>query len=140
MERWMHCSILYWTELLQEHLQSAFMFYRTFTLCSNILNAISNYTSSRDSAVGIATGYGLNDRGVRVPVSLGSRIFSSPRRLDRLWGPPNLLSNGYGGSFPGVKQPVSETDHSPPTSAEIKKMWIYTTTSPYAFMAQYLIS
>jgi hypothetical protein len=53
---------------------------------------------SPDSAVGIATGYGLD--GVRVPV--GSRIFSSPRRPDRLWGRPNLLSNG-GGSFPGGK-------------------------------------
>jgi hypothetical protein len=27
--------------------------------------------------------------GVRVPV--GSRIFTSPYRQDRLWGPPNLL-------------------------------------------------
>jgi hypothetical protein len=37
-----------------------------------------------DSSVGIATGYGLDDRegGVRVPV--GSRIFSSPRRPDLL--------------------------------------------------------
>jgi hypothetical protein len=54
---------------------------------------------SRDSAVGIATGYGLDDRGVGVRVPVGSRIFSSPRRPDRLWGPPNLLSNGYRGSF-----------------------------------------
>jgi hypothetical protein len=46
-----------------------------------------------DSSVGIATGYGL--AGVQVPV--GSRIFYSPRRPDRLWGPPNLLSNGYSG-------------------------------------------
>jgi hypothetical protein len=35
----------------------------------------------------------------------------------------------------GVKQPVREADHSPPTSAEVKKMWIYTSTPPYAFMA-----
>jgi hypothetical protein len=28
-----------------------------------------------------------------------------------------------------------EADHSPPTSAEVKKMWIYTSTPPYAFMA-----
>jgi hypothetical protein len=27
-----------------------------------------------------------------------------------------------------------ETDHSPPTSAEVKKMWIYTSTPPYVFM------
>jgi hypothetical protein len=28
-----------------------------------------------------------------------------------------------------------EADHSPPISAEIKKMWIYTSTPPCAFMA-----
>jgi hypothetical protein len=26
-------------------------------------------------------------------------------------------------------------DHSPPASAEVKKMWIYTSTPPYAFVA-----
>jgi hypothetical protein len=52
--------------------------------------------------------------GVRVPV--GSRIISSPRRPDRFWGPPDLLSNGYC----GVKRPGREADHSPPNSAEVK--------------------
>jgi hypothetical protein len=32
---------------------------------------------------------------------LGSRIFTAPYRPDRLWGPPNLLSNGYWGLFGG---------------------------------------
>jgi hypothetical protein len=36
-----------------------------------------------DSAVGIETGYGLNDRGIEVRVQVGSIIFSS-RRPDRL--------------------------------------------------------
>jgi hypothetical protein len=54
--------------------------------------------------VGIATGYGLDDRGVRVRVPVGARIFSSPRRPDRLWGPSSLLSNGHQGqSDRGVK-------------------------------------
>jgi hypothetical protein len=53
----------------------------------------------RDNVVGIATGYGLDDRGVGVRVPVGSRIFSSPRRPDRVWGPSNLLSNRYRGLF-----------------------------------------
>jgi hypothetical protein len=91
---------------------------------------------SGDGVVGIATGYGLDDRRVGVRVPEGSRIFCSPRRPDGLWGPSNLLSDGYRGlSSPGVERPGREADHSPPASAEVKKMWIYTSTPPYAFMA-----
>jgi hypothetical protein len=91
---------------------------------------------SWDSVVIIATGYRLDDRGVGVQVPVGVRICTSPRHPDRLWGPPNLLSNGYRGALsPGVKWPVREADHSTPTSAEVKKMWIYTFTPLYAFMA-----
>jgi hypothetical protein len=50
-----------------------------------------------EQGAGIATGYGLDDRGVGVRVPVGSRIFTSPRRPDRLWGPPSLVSNGYWG-------------------------------------------
>jgi hypothetical protein len=31
---------------------------------------------------------------------------------------------------PGEKQPAREADHSPPAIAEVKKMWIYTSTPP----------
>jgi hypothetical protein len=40
---------------------------------------------------------------------------------------------------PGVKRPGREADHSPLAGAKVKKMWIYTSTSPCAFMAQCLI-
>jgi hypothetical protein len=40
---------------------------------------------------------------------------------------------GTGGSFPGVKRKGREADHSPPASAEVKKMWIYKSTPLYVF-------
>jgi hypothetical protein len=35
----------------------------------------------------------------------------------------------------GVKQRGHEADHSPQASAEVKKMWIHTSTPPYVLMA-----
>jgi hypothetical protein len=63
----------------------------THTLQSIKINPYCVPMESRDSSVGIATGYGLDDRGGGVRVPVGSRIFTSPYRPDRLWGPPNLL-------------------------------------------------
>jgi hypothetical protein len=57
---------------------------------------LSVQKGSRDSVVGIATGWGLDDRGVGFRVLVESKMFSSPRLPDRLWGPPNLF-NGYRG-------------------------------------------
>jgi hypothetical protein len=57
-------------------------------------------TRSRDSVVGIAISYGLDDRGFGVRVPVGLKIFSSPESPDRLWGPPSLLSKGYLRLFP----------------------------------------
>jgi hypothetical protein len=50
------------------------------------------------SAVGIATGYGLDGRGVKVSVPGGERFFF--RHPDRFWGPSSILSNEYQGLFP----------------------------------------
>jgi hypothetical protein len=38
-------------------------------------------------------------------------------------------------SFPQVKQPGHEADHSLPTSNKDKKMWVYMSTPPNALMA-----
>jgi hypothetical protein len=87
--------------------------------------------NSRDSAVGIATGYELDDRGVGVRVPVGARIFTSPCRPDRLWGPPKPPIQCVPGVLsPGVKRPGREADNSPSTSAEVKKTLIYTSTPP----------
>jgi hypothetical protein len=66
--------------------------------CKNFV--IVHFYLNRDSVVGIATGYGLHDRGVRVRVPVGSKIFFSPLRPDRLWDPSSFLSNEYRGLFP----------------------------------------
>jgi hypothetical protein len=42
-------------------------------------------TRNRDSSVGIASGYQLDGSGVGVRDPVGSRIFSSSRRPDRIW-------------------------------------------------------
>jgi hypothetical protein len=49
-----------------------------------------------DSAVGIATGFGLDDRVVGVRVPVGSRSFSFPRCPDWFWGQwvPELFPSG----------------------------------------------
>jgi hypothetical protein len=61
---------------------------------------IWNTIRSRHRVVIIATGYRLDDRGIGVRIPVESRIFSSPRRPDRLWGPPSILPNGYRKFFP----------------------------------------
>jgi hypothetical protein len=48
------------------------------------------------------------------------RFLFSPKRPDRLWGPPGLLFSGYRGSFPRVKRSEREVNnHSPASSAEV---------------------
>jgi hypothetical protein len=64
-----------------------------------IIHNMSIVLRSSDSAVDIATDYGLDEGGVGVRVPVESIIFSSPRHPDRLWDPPNLLSSGYRGLF-----------------------------------------
>jgi hypothetical protein len=94
---------------------------------------------SRRSSVSIATAYGLGDRGVGVWVPVGPEFVlhivqtgSAAHPAFNQWVP--------GALSPGIKRQGRKADHSPPTNAEDKKMWIYTSTPPYAFMAQCLIS
>ena len=47
-----------------------------------------------------------------------------------LWGPHNLLVNGYWCSFPGAKRPGSEIDSSLLPSVGIKNEWSYTFAPP----------
>jgi hypothetical protein len=76
----------------------------------------------RCSSVCIATGYGLEGRG-RGKTFILSR---SSRSLPGPTQPP--IQCVPGALSPGVKRPGREVDHTPPTSAEVKKAYIYTFT------------
>jgi hypothetical protein len=83
---------------------------------------------SHSSVDGIATGYGFEWRRCRVPAPVGSRIFTSLYQTGcgsiqpPIHWVPRALS-------PGAKRQGREADHSPPTSAEVKKTWSYTSIS-----------
>jgi hypothetical protein len=73
----------------------------------DLLNHFKICLGNRDSSVGIATGYGLDDRGVGVRVAVGSRIFSTSSRpaLGSIQPPIPRV--------PGVKLQGREAEHSP---------------------------
>jgi hypothetical protein len=84
------------------------------------------------------TGYVLDDReiGDRVHVSSRILVFSTSSR-PALRSTQPLMQRVPEALFPSVKRPGREADHSLPASAEVKKMWIHTSTPPYAFSLHY---
>jgi hypothetical protein len=66
--------------------------------------------------------------GVRSPEE--SRYFVSSQRPNRIWGPLNLLSNGYRACFPGGKVAGREANHPLLPSAEVKDGNNYMSTPP----------
>jgi hypothetical protein len=68
-----------------------------------LLPNYTSHTESRDSVVGIATGYGLDDRGVGVRVSVGQDF--SPLHIVQTGSGAHLTSYPMGtrGSFLGGK-------------------------------------
>jgi hypothetical protein len=47
-----------------------------------------------------------------------------------------MLFNGYPSSFPGIKQPKNEVNHSPLSSVKVKNEWNYNSNPLYAFIAE----
>jgi hypothetical protein len=86
-----------------------------------VLRKVATHVNRNRLVLGIATGYGLDCWRGRSSSPVGSRIFSSAQHPDRLCGLPSSIK-----WVPGVKRSGCEADHSPTTSAEIKKTWLYT--------------
>jgi hypothetical protein len=114
-----------------------FINHSSLGLLTNFFYWLSRECFSRGSSVDIATGYGLDEWAVGVRGPVRQRIFTSPYRPDQPWDPSNLLSSGYRGRglSPGGKRQGLEAYHSPPSSVEVNRTWIYTTTAPSPFVA-----
>jgi hypothetical protein len=108
-----HCS-LSWTRCVQSTSS------RSISLRSILI--LSYLIFSRDSSVGTALGYGLDDRGSRVDSrrELGIFLFTTASRT--ALGPTQPPVQWVSGALSvGVKRPGREADHSPPYSTEVKE-------------------
>jgi hypothetical protein len=82
-------------------------------------------------SVGIALVYGLDDRGSRVRFPAGAGNFSLHHCVHNSSGVhPASYPMGTRGSFSGGKAAGAWSCHSPPSSAEVKNRWNYTSTTP----------
>jgi hypothetical protein len=87
------------------------------------------------NSVGKALGYGLGDRGSRVPFPARAGNFSLHCIQNGSGAHPASYPMGARDSFPGGKAAGREADHLLPSSAEVKNAWSYTSTPQYVFMA-----
>jgi len=83
-----------------------------------ILEGTAKYVG-RDSSVGIATHYGLDDPGIESQLGRGGEIFGTCP--NQPWESPSLLCYVYRVSCPWVKQLGGDTEKPPPSSAEVKE-------------------
>jgi hypothetical protein len=106
-----------WTELSRRY---AFRIYKGY---------------GRDSSVGIALGYRLDDHGFRVRFPAGAGNFFLHHRAQNGSGAPTqpLIQCVLGALSLRVKRPGREADHSPPSSAEVKEcveLYLHSSNTP----------
>jgi hypothetical protein len=71
----------------------------------------------------------------RLDDPVGARIFTSSCYAASCVAIQPSVQRVLGDLSPGVKRLEREADRPPPTGAEVKKTWVYTSTHTYAFMA-----
>jgi hypothetical protein len=86
----------------------------------------------------IALDYGLDDRGFESWQGLGIFLFTTTSRT--ALGPTQPPIKWVLESLSlGVKRSGREADHSPPSSADVKNAWSYTSVPQYIFMVWCLV-
>jgi hypothetical protein len=103
-------------------------------ICRKHLTLTTILDKSRDSSVGRALGYRLDDRDSRVRFLAGAGNFSLHHRVRNSSGAhPASYPMGTRGSSLAVKRRGREADHSPPSSAEVKErveLYIHSPNTP----------
>jgi hypothetical protein len=74
-----------------------------------------SFNNDRDGSVGMAKGYGLDDRSP-IPTGGGGYFFFSIASRLTLWSNLSLIQWVLGGVSSGIKRPGRESDYSPPSS------------------------
>jgi hypothetical protein len=94
----------------------------------------NDYEESRDSSVGIALGYGLENWGLGFNSWQGLGIFFFTIMSRTALGPTQPPIQWVPGALSlGVKRLVCEADHSPPSSAKVKEwveLYLYSPNTP----------
>ena len=101
----------------------------------SLANSPSCISTGQHSVVGIATRYGLDGPGIESQSGGGAGFSVSVQT-----GPaahPALCTKVAGSLSWGVKRPGRGVDHPPPSSAEVKKEWSYTSTVPLGLCVQF---
>jgi hypothetical protein len=83
---------------------------------------------NRDNSVNIVTRLRTGCPGFDFQKGRGLFLFATASRTDL--GPIQPPIMGTAAISPRVKRPGREADHSPPSSAEVKNAWSYTSTPP----------
>jgi hypothetical protein len=105
------------------YIQTGFQFFH-FNACSETYEyfVVWQGKKSPDSSVGIALGYGLDDRGSRARFLVGAGNFLFTTASRTALGPAQPPIQWVIGNLSlGVKRLGREADHSPPSSVEVKE-------------------
>jgi hypothetical protein len=91
---------------------------------------------SQDNSVSIVTRRRVARQGVRFLAGAGIFFSSLPALLPN----QSLIQLVTDALSQGLKRPGREAHHIPPSIAEVKNTWSYTSTPPHTFMASYLVN
>jgi hypothetical protein len=104
--------------------------YKQLLVVKELILSCSYEPKSRDSSVGIALDYELDDRGFEARQGLGIFLFTTLSRPSLgPTTPPRYFSLG-------LKQSGCKADHLPPLSAEVKNACSYISTPQNACKAK----